>query len=277
LTAAGRLAGRTARQCRAAPQAGVITWRRLYVPQVGHAVCGSFGSRHCGHCTSTGAVAFHFARRERVLLRDILRLGTATSVLLTCLRHGQTVRSFLSRDLPQSCPPGVQGRAVVVSGARLGKPRATLSAQPGAVFLASRRERQRENQGISEGWLKIKQVPVQRVPVLATVPAVLVITEQFPALDCHRLGYWLKAPCALAHHRRGRGDRGKHALGDRLEADLQVQVRAFGDPGHAGMQVRGSGRGPGLGARRPRAAVKATGIENKRPAGIGAGAGCPSG
>jgi hypothetical protein len=244
------------------PQAGVITWRRLYVPQVGHAVCGSLGSRHCGHRTSTGAVAFHFARRERVLLRDILRLGTATSVLLTYLRHGRTVRSFLRRDLPQSCPPGVQGRAVVMSGARLGKPHATLGAQPGAVFLASRRERQRENQGISEDWLKIEQVPVQRVPVLATVPAVLLITEQFPALDCHRLGHGLKAPCALARHRRRRADRGKHALGNRLETDLQVQARALRNPGHTGMQVRGSGRGPGLGAHRSRAAVKDTGIEN---------------
>jgi hypothetical protein len=29
-----------------------------------------------------GAVAFQFERRDRVLLRDILRLGTATSALL---------------------------------------------------------------------------------------------------------------------------------------------------------------------------------------------------
>ena len=29
--------------------------------------------------TRSGGVAFHFARRERVLLRDILRLGTATA------------------------------------------------------------------------------------------------------------------------------------------------------------------------------------------------------
>ncbi len=36
-----------------------MTWRLLYVPQVGQAVCGSFGSRHCGHVTSLGAVVFH--------------------------------------------------------------------------------------------------------------------------------------------------------------------------------------------------------------------------
>lgn len=159
-------------------------------------------------------MAFHFARRERVLLRDILRLGTATSVLLTYLRHGRSVRSFLHRDLPQSCPPGVHGRAVVMSGAGLGKPHATLGAQPGAVFLAPRRERQREHQGISEGWLKIEQVPVQRVPVLITVPAVLLITEQFPAPDYDLLGHGLEAPRALACHRCRRDDGGKHTLGN---------------------------------------------------------------
>ena len=165
---------------------------------------------------------------------------------------------------------------MVMSGAGLGKPHATFDAQPGAVFLASRRERQREHQGISEDRLKIEQVPVQRVPVLVTVPIILLITEQFLALDCDRLGNGIEAPRALAHHRCRRGDRGKHTLGDRLETDLQVQVSTFRNPRHAGMKMRGSGRGPGLGARRSRAA-KAPGIENQRPAGVGAGAGGPSG
>jgi hypothetical protein len=111
---------------------------------------------------------------------------------------------------------------MVVSGAGLGKPHATLDAQPGAVFLASRRERQREYQGISEDRLKIEQVPVQRVPVLVTVPILLLITEQFLALDCDRLGNGLEAPGALTHHWCGCGERGEHTLGDRLEADLQV-------------------------------------------------------
>ena len=166
---------------------------------------------------------------------------------------------------------------MVMSGARLGKPHATFNAQPGAVFLASRRERQREDQGISEDRLKIEQIPVQRVPVLATVPAVLLITEEFLARDCDRLGNRLKAPCALAYYRRRRGDRGEHTFGNRLEADLQHQVSALGNPCHAGVQICGSGRGPGFGTRRSRAAVQGPGIENQRPAGVGAGAGGPSG
>jgi hypothetical protein len=51
----------------------------LYVPQTEHAACGNFGDLHCGHATVATRLAFHWARRERVLLRDILRLGTATT------------------------------------------------------------------------------------------------------------------------------------------------------------------------------------------------------
>ena len=103
---------------------------------------------------------------------------------------------------------------MVVARARLGKPHTTFGAQPGAVLLASRRERQRENQSISQDRLKIEQVPVQRVPALTGIPAVLLITEQFLALDCNCLGHGLEAPRALARHRCGDPDCGEHTLGD---------------------------------------------------------------
>jgi hypothetical protein len=57
-----------------------MTWRLLYVPQVGHATCGNLGSRHRSHVTTVGRVAFQFARRERVFEREVLRFGTATVV-----------------------------------------------------------------------------------------------------------------------------------------------------------------------------------------------------
>src|SRR5215472_7741884 len=180
-------------------------------------MCGSLGSRHCGQRTRVGAEAFHRARRDLVLLRDILRLGTATSVLLTYLRYGRAVRAWLHRNLTQSCPPGVQGWAMVVAGAHLGKPCTAFGAQPGAVFLAPRRERQRENQGISEDRLEIEQVPVQSVPVLAGVPAVLLITEQFLAPDLDGLGHRFEAPRALPRHRRGGRGGDEHAFGDGLK------------------------------------------------------------
>jgi hypothetical protein len=57
------------------------TWRPSYCPQLLHAVCGSLGcpQARLGHITSVGAVVFHCARRERVLLREVLRFGTATA------------------------------------------------------------------------------------------------------------------------------------------------------------------------------------------------------
>src|SRR5680860_1729732 len=43
-------------------------------------MCGCLGAEHCGHEVSVVAVAFQFARRERVLEREVFRFGTATSV-----------------------------------------------------------------------------------------------------------------------------------------------------------------------------------------------------
>ena len=165
---------------------------------------------------------------------------------------------------------------MVVAGAHLGKPRTAFGTQPGAVFLAPRRERQREDQGISEDRLKIEQVPVQRVPGLAGVPAVLLITEQFLAADLDGLGHRFQAPRALPRHRRGGRGGDEHALGDGLEPDLKVQFGALRNPGHAGVEIRRSGHGPGFGTRRPRAAVKRPGIEDQQPARVGAGAGSPA-
>ena len=54
------------------------------MPHCGQARCGGFGCRQARleHATRVGAVAFHWARRERVFDRDILRFGTATLVVL---------------------------------------------------------------------------------------------------------------------------------------------------------------------------------------------------
>jgi hypothetical protein len=52
----------------------------LYVPHVGQATCGSFGSLHRSQVTTVGRLAFQFARRERVLEREVFRFGTATAM-----------------------------------------------------------------------------------------------------------------------------------------------------------------------------------------------------
>ncbi len=47
-------------------------------------MCGGFGCRQARfeHAARAGAVVFHWARREWVFDRDILRLGTATLLVL---------------------------------------------------------------------------------------------------------------------------------------------------------------------------------------------------
>ena len=47
-------------------------------------MCGGFGRRQARleHSARVGAAVFHWARRERVFDRDILRLGTATLLVL---------------------------------------------------------------------------------------------------------------------------------------------------------------------------------------------------
>jgi hypothetical protein len=64
-------------------QAGFRTCRRRYVPHVGQAAWGSFWAWQLLHSTSVTGEAFHCARRDLVLLRDIFRFGTATSALLS--------------------------------------------------------------------------------------------------------------------------------------------------------------------------------------------------
>jgi hypothetical protein len=88
-----------------------------------------------------GAVVFQFERRDRVLLRDILRLGTATSALLSVDGAGAPVLMVvvaLPAQLLQGRPPRVGRRIVPVAGTRVGERHAALGAQPGTVLPAQR-------------------------------------------------------------------------------------------------------------------------------------------
>jgi len=56
-----------------------MAWQLWYQPQVGQTTCGSFACLHRLQVEYAGSDAFHCERRERVLLRDIRRFGTATA------------------------------------------------------------------------------------------------------------------------------------------------------------------------------------------------------
>src|ERR1700753_4461768 len=116
-----------------------MTWRRRYVPHVGQATWGSLGSWHCGQLTNVGALVFHCERRERVLLRDILRLGTATSALLSISGAGLAaglVSGIKSVELTQCLPLGEDRVVVLVSRPGVGPPHPAVGAPPGAGVRA---------------------------------------------------------------------------------------------------------------------------------------------
>ena len=60
-------------------------------------MCGSLGMPHCLQVASVAAEVFHCDRRDRVLLREVLRLGTATYFSLGASACSLS-RSFLSAD-----------------------------------------------------------------------------------------------------------------------------------------------------------------------------------
>src|SRR5215207_10060718 len=105
-----------------------------YVPQALQTVCGSFGWRHArfSQVTSVGAEVFHCDRRDRVLLRDIRRFGTATGLLLL---------GTSAEPLGESGPARVGGGVGVVVG-QVVQGDAAAGAEPGAVVPAQRAERQ---------------------------------------------------------------------------------------------------------------------------------------
>jgi hypothetical protein len=150
------------------------------VPQVGQATCGSFGSRQFGQAISCGAVAFHCARRDLVLLRDILRFGTATSLLLQLIRHG--VRPVCRHNRPGSPvryflfgrtaarlvavrpfrPKVLQRRPrraallMAVAWLSVRQPNAALDAEALATVLAQRRERKLEHNSVAHRGLQVE-------------------------------------------------------------------------------------------------------------------------
>ena len=107
---------------------------------------------HCGHVVSVVAVVFQFARRERVLERDVFRFGTATSVPLLFGVSGQRL---------ERGPPGVDHFVVVLRVVR--QVRSTLGAQSWAVGRTHRLERQCRYYGVPKHGLEVEQVALEGV------------------------------------------------------------------------------------------------------------------
>ena len=195
-------------------------------------MCGCLGAEHCGHEVSVVAVVFQFARRERVLERDVFRFGTATSVpfLLVAGR---------CRDVLQRRPSWV--KLVVVVRRVLRQVRSTLGTQARTVLPAYGLEGHGRNHGVPEHGLEVEQVAHEVVHLvlivlrrhLVVVSRAIGVGEQLLETSPHMAGDRIQAPHA------GTGCRGICRASDEntLDDGLQPQVQLDGLSGRYGDQV----------------------------------------
>jgi hypothetical protein len=177
--------------------------------------------------TRLGATAFRCERRCRVLLRDIFRFGTAT--VLSYVGGAVFVRLGLGQRTERR-PPRVDRLVVPVVGV-VREPGPTLGAQPGTVVSAQRLERQCEHHRVPQQGLQVDQVFLERadLELLVRIDVQVVVDEQLlePHLDL--VGDRLQAPRALTLERGSRRTRDQDALHDRLQPQVELDRRAFGD------------------------------------------------
>jgi len=160
-------------------------------------MCGCLGAEHCGHVVSVVAVVFQFARRERVLERDVFRFGTATSVP-SLLVDGRC------RDVLQRRPSWV--KLVVVVRRVFGQARSALGTQPRTVAPAYRLERHGRNHGVPKNGLEVEQVAHQLIHIiivvlrrhLVVVSRAIGVGEQLLEPGTHMSGDRIQAPHARA-------------------------------------------------------------------------------
>ena len=199
-------------------------------------MCGCLGAEHCGHEVSVVAVAFQFARRERVLDREVFRFGTATSVPFLS-GVGSLLVARRCRDALQRRPSWI--KLVVVVRRVFCQVHPTLGTQARTVAPAYRLERHGRNHGIPEHRLEVEQVAHELVRLviivlgrhLVVVSRAIGISEQVLEMSPHMAGDRIQAPHA------GTGCRGmcrtshENALHHRLQPQVQLDglARRYGD------------------------------------------------
>ena len=194
-------------------------------------MCGCFGAEHCGHEVSVVAVVFQFARRERVLERDVFRFGTATSVpfLLVAGR---------CRDVLQRRPSWI--KLVMVVRWIFSQVRPTLRAQARTVAPAYGLERHGRNHGIPEYGLQVEQVAHELVHLivifvlvrhLVVVSRTIDVGEQLLEMSPHMAGHRVQATHAGTDCRGMCRASHQNALHDRLQPQFQLDglARRYGN------------------------------------------------
>lgn len=199
-------------------------------------MCGCLAAEHCGHEVRVVAVAFQFARRERVLERDVFRFGTATSVPFLS-GVGSLLVARRSRDVLQRRPSWVKLVMVVRRVFRQVRP--TLGTQARTVAPAYGLERHGRNHGIPEHGLEVEQVAHELVHLviivlrrhLMVVSLAIGVGEQLLEMTPHMAGDRIQAPHAGTGCRGMRRASHQNSLGDRLQPKVHLDglARRYGD------------------------------------------------
>jgi len=195
-------------------------------------MCGCFWAEHCGHVVSVVAVVFQFARRERVLDREVLRFGTATSVpfLLVAGRYS---------DVLQCRPSRV--KLVMVVRRVVCQARPTLGTQARTVAPAYRLKRHGWNHGVPEHGLEVEQVAHELVHLiiifvllrhLMVVGRTIGVGEQLLEMTSDMAGHRIQATHADTGCRRVCRAGHQNTLHDRLQPQLQLNGLARRDGDH---------------------------------------------
>ena len=202
-------------------------------------MCGCLGAEHCGHEVKVVAVAFQFARRERVLERDVFRFGTATSVPLLLV-------AGRCRDVLQRRPSWV--KLVVMMPRVFRQARPTLGTQARTVAPAYGLERHGRNHGVPEHGLEVEEVAHELVHLvfvvlgrhLMVVSRAIGIGEQLLEVTPHMAGDRIQAPHAGAGRRGSCRAGQQYALDDGLQPQFQLDglARRYGDHGDVTEVVR---------------------------------------
>ena len=203
--------------------------------------------------TAGGVGAGHQGRRDGLPLRTpVARVAARHLPLRDChcsLLVGRSGGPWLVVLLGlgqrgQGRPPRVDRLVVRVVGV-VREPRTALGAQPGTVVLAQRLERQCEHHRVPQQRLQVDQVVLELadLELLVRVDLAVVVDEQLlePHLDL--VGDRLQAPCALTLERGSRRTRDQDALHDRLQPQVELDRRTFGDTEDLDAQIcRGRNR-----------------------------------
>ena len=257
------LAGLTAQTAR--------TCRPSYVPQVGHAVCGSFGLRQARfshgdqrrrrglplRAAGPGVAARHLALRDGHCL--LLTLG---GLRADGAGRGRRARPSGGRRCVVRVVRRAGRRGARRSSGHSPRQSSRHSGASGRASTTASRTTGSRSRRSPTRWLTSSSSVVSSVVVLLVREQLLNVDGE-PRRRPARGSGRTRRPPARGHRA---GD--QHALDHRLQPEVQLERRAGRHPGQLDAEVRRRRHGAGDGPHRPRAPAQLAHVEHEGPAGV---------